>query len=444
VLNVSDKTQLASRRGFLTGMATAAGASLAAPGALAATTPMAAPTELFHGTHQGGIVTPQQGHSYFAAFDLVTDDRDDVVALLKAWTAAAERLTQGKTAQALADPLRPVGAVEKVAAKGDAAYDTPGPTPMVADTGEALGLPPARLTVTFGFGPGLFIKHGTNRYGLAARRPAALVDLPKFSGDQLVVAQTGGDLSVQACAEDQQVAFHAVRQLARIADKVARIRWVQAGFLSQRAPETPRNLMGFKDGTINPSPADPHVMNKFVWVGDAGPDWMQGGAYLVTRRIRIALEHWDRMQLVFQEQTIGRHKYSGAPLGKAHEADALDLAATDNDGNPIIPQNAHVRLAAAETNGGAQILRRGYSYNDGVNFTAERWPTWRQGLEYDAGLFFVCYQSDPGTGFIKIFERVSKFDMMNQFATHVGSGMFACPGGIRRGEFVGQRLFRSV
>lgn len=443
-MNASDKTPLASRRGFLTGMATAAGASLAAPDALAAATPMVAPTESFYGTHQGGIVTPQQTHSYFAAFDLVADNHDDVVALLKAWTAAAERLTQGKTAQALADPLRPVGTAVKVAAKNDASYDTPASTPMVADTGEALGLPPARLTVTFGFGASLFVKDGQDRYGLAARRPAALVDLQKFPGDQLVVAQTGGDLSVQACADDPQVAFHSVRQLARIADNVARMRWVQAGFLSQRAPETPRNLMGFKDGTINPSSADTDVMNKFVWVNNPAPDWMQGGTYLVTRRIRIALEHWDRMQLAFQEQTIGRHKYSGAPLGKGHEADALDLKATDNDGNPIIPQNAHVRLAAAETNGGAQILRRGYSYNDGINFTAERWPPWRQGMEYDAGLFFVCYQSDPRTGFVKIFERMSKFDMMNQFVTHVGSGMFACPGGIRRGEFVGQRLFRSV
>jgi deferrochelatase/peroxidase EfeB len=443
-LNASDRTQLASRRGFLTGIATVAGASLGASGALAATTPVAAPTEPFHGTHQGGIVTPQQSHSYFAAFDLITDSRDDIVTLLQAWTAAAERLTEARTAQALADPLRPVGAAEKVAANGEASYDTPAPRSMVADTGEALGLAPTRLTVTFGFGPTLFVKDGRDRYGLAARRPAALVDLPKFPGEQLVVAQTGGDLSVHACADDQQVAFHAVRQLARIADNVARIRWVQAGFVSQRAPETPRNLMGFKDGTINPSPADPDVMNKFVWVGDAGPDWMQGGTYLVTRRIRIALEHWDRMQLAFQEQTIGRHKYSGAPLGKAQETDALDLQATDNDGNPIIPQNAHVRLAAAETNGGAQILRRGYSYNDGVNFTAERWPPWKQGLEYDAGLFFVCYQSDPRTGFIKIFDRMSKFDMMNQFATHVGSGTFACPGGIRRGEFVGQGLFQSV
>ena len=122
---------------------------------------------------------------------------------------------------------------------------------------------------------------------------------------------------------------------------------------------------------------------------------MRGGSYLVVRRIRIALEHWDRMKVAFQEQTVGRDKISGAPLGSKHEFDPLDLDATDKDGNPVIAENAHVRLAAAASNDGAQILRRPYSYNDGVNFTAERWPPWRQGMEYDAGLFFLCLSARP-------------------------------------------------
>ena len=210
------------------------------------------------------------------------------------------------------------------------------------------------------------------------------------------------------------------------------------------ASGTPRNLMGFKDGTSNPSIADPQAMAKFVWVDDEGPDWMRGGSYVVARRIRIALEHWDRMKLDFQEQTIGRHKYSGAPLGSDREFAPLDLTATDKDGDPVIPESAHVRLAAAAANGGAQILRRPYSYNDGVNFIAERWPPWRQGMEYDAGLFFICYQRDPRTGFIKIFENVAKFDMLNQFVTHTGGGLFACPGGPAKGEFIGERLFAAA
>ena len=249
---------------------------------------------------------------------------------------------------------------------------------------------------------------------------------------------TGGDLSVQACADDPQVAFHAVRQLATRAYGIADVRWAQSGFLSKPDDgSTPRNLMGFKDGTHRPS-----AVEKVVWVGDEGPAWMRGGSYLVVRRIRMALEHWDRTNVGFQEQTMGRHKYSGAPLGRQREIDPLGLDRTDTDGNPVIAENAHVRLANAATNDGAEILRRGaISYNNGVNFTAERWPPWRQGMEYDAGLFFLAYQRDPRTGFIRIFDKMSKFDMLNQFVTHVGGGLFACPPGAGHGEFIGQRLF---
>jgi len=448
----------ASRRGFLAGAAGLAAVAGAGFGAAAskgdaeeATGVPAVPNkqlaEPFWGIHQGGIITPAQSHTYFAAFDLVAAKRDEIMDLLQVWTAAAARMAKGETAQPLNKGLQPVAApsVDKAKTKGDESYGTPAPSEMAADTGEALGLPPARLTLTFGFGAGLFSKDGKDRYGLMSRRPAALVDLPRFVGDQLVEGHTGGDLSVQACADDPQVAFHGVRQLARLADAVAHVRWVQTGFLpSLEGRETPRNLMGFKDGTNNPSISDPRVMDQVVWVGNEGPDWMRGGSYVVARRIRIALEHWDRMKVAFQEQTIGRNKYSGAPLGKEQEFDALDLDATDKDGNPVIPENAHVRLAAAATNGGAQILRRPYSYNDGVDFTAERWPPWRQGLEYDAGLLFICYQRDPRTGFIKIFERMAKFDMMNQFVTHVGGGLFACPRGVAEGEFVGQRLFETA
>ena len=194
-----------------------------------------------------------------------------------------------------------------------------------------------------------------------------MVDLPKFNGDELNPDHTGGDLSIQACADDPQVALHAVRQLVRLAYGSAALRWTQAGFAPSRGENTPRNLMGFKDGTQQPKDLD-----AAVWVGEEGPDWMQGGSYLVVRKIRIALEHWDRTPVDFQEQTIGRQKYSGSPLGGKAEFDPLDLAALDSTGKPAILQNAHVRMAAAATNDGAQILRRAFSYNDGTNFTAER------------------------------------------------------------------------
>ena len=184
-------------------------------------------------------------------------------------------------------------------------------------------------------------------------------------------------------------------------------------------------------------------MDQFVWAGAEGPAWMQGGTYTVVRRIRITLEHWDRMELGFQEQVVGRHKTSGAPIGRAHEFDPVDLDAADKDGNPLIPENSHVRLSSAASNNGAQILRRAYSYNDSTNFYIERWPPWRQETEYDAGLLFIAHQRDPRTGFIPINEKLAKLDMMNQFTTHVGSAIFACPPGARSGSFIAPSTMSS-
>jgi deferrochelatase/peroxidase EfeB len=413
----------ASRRALFKGAGgLLAAASVALSPSARAAEPKTADTEPFWGEHQAGILTPAQAHTYFAAFDLTTEKRSDVVSLLQRWTDGAARLTQGL-------PIEPVTLA--------ASYDSTDAPPPAPDAGDAAGLAPARLTLTFGFGPGLFSKDGKDRYGLASMRPAAFPDLPKFNGDQLVEAITGGDLSVQACADDPQVAFHAIRSLALMADGVAEMRWAQTGFQSNPvAGGTPRNLLGFKDGTQRPAAVD-----KAVWVDAEGPDWMKGGSYMVVRRIRMALEHWDRTPVSFQEQTIGRHKTSGAPLGLKNEFDALGLDRTDADGNPVIQEHAHVRMANAEAIGAADILRRGYSYNNGLSFTAERWPPWRQGMEFDGGLLFVCYQTDVRTGFIKTFEDMSKFDMLNQFTTHVGGGLFAVPPGVKQGQYLGQSLF---
>lgn len=418
-----DSSPNPSRRRFLSlaGAALAAGAVADATPALPAPAVAHGAVEPFRAARQGGIATLQQKHTYFAAFDLNAEKRQDVIELLREWTAAAERLAAGQ-------PARPVAA------------DLSGPA---GDGGSALGLAPGRLTVTFGFGAGLFESGGNDRYGLRKYRPDALVDLPRFAGDQLAPDRTGGDLSVQACADDPQVAFHAVRELVRISYGAGSIRWVQSGFLSAGAGrETPRNLMGFKDGTSNPeSPAE---LDEYVFCGDESPEWMQGGSYLVVRRIRIALEHWDRMPVAFQEQAVGRRKASGAPIGGRAELDKVDLDAADKDGNPLVAENSHVRLAIAQSNDGSRILRRAYSYNDGASFTSERWPPWTQGMEYDAGLLFICYQRDPRTGFIKIFGPMSQLDQLNQFLTHTGGGLFACPGGIAPNSYVGQGLLEAA
>ncbi|MFE2040477.1 iron uptake transporter deferrochelatase/peroxidase subunit [Streptomyces sp. NPDC059477] len=357
----------------------------------------------FHGAHQAGIATPVQDRLHFAAFDVTTDDRAALVALLKDWTAAARQLTAGQ----------PVG---------EGGYGGLPEAPP-DDTGEALGLQPSRLTLTIGFGPSLFEK-----FDLAGARPDALVDLPKFAGDNLDPNRSGGDLCVQACADDPQVAVHAIRNLARIGFGKVVVRWSQLGFgkTSSTTPDeqTPRNLMGFKDGTRNIAGTETDRLEKFVWVGEPdGPAWMTGGSYLVARRIRMHIETWDRAPLQEQEDIIGRDKGEGAPVGKARERDEPFLKA-------MLP-TAHVRLAHPDSNDGATLLRRGYSFTDGTD-----------GLgRLDAGLFFLAYQRDPRTGFIPV-QRNLATDALNEYLQHVGSAVFAIPPGVRDADdWWGSALF---
>ncbi|AVH59096.1 MULTISPECIES: iron uptake transporter deferrochelatase/peroxidase subunit [Streptomyces] len=364
-----------------------------------------APVE-FHGAHQAGIATPVQDRLHFAAFDVETDDRAEFVRMLKDWTVAARRMTAGQ----------PVG---------EGAYGGLAEAPP-DDTGEALGLKPSRLTLTIGFGPSLFEK-----FGLADMRPEALVDLPKFSGDNLDKNRSGGDLCIQACADDPQVAVHAIRNLARIGFGKVVIRWSQLGFgkTSSTTPEaqTPRNLMGFKDGTRNIAGTETDRLKKFVWVDEKDVDeksaWMTGGSYLVARRIRMHIETWDRTSLQEQEDIFGRDKGEGAPVGKAKERDEPFLKA--------MKPEAHVRLAHPDTNDGATILRRGYSFTDGTD-----------GLgRLDAGLFFLAYQRDVRKGFIPI-QRSLAIDVLNEYIQHVGSAIFAIPPGVRdKDDWWGRTLF---
>ncbi|MGW7369100.1 iron uptake transporter deferrochelatase/peroxidase subunit [Streptomyces sp. NPDC054841] len=358
----------------------------------------------FHGAHQAGIATAVQDRLHFAAFDVKTKDRAELVQLLKDWTRAAERMTAGQ-------------------AVGEGAYGGLAEAPP-DDTGEALGLKPSRLTLTIGFGPSLF----DDRFGLKDRRPAALVDLPKFAGDNLDPARSGGDLCVQACADDPQVAVHAIRNLARIGFGKIAVRWSQLGFgkTSSTTPEeqTPRNMMGFKDGTRNISGTDDAALDKHVWVSEKdGPSWMAGGSYLVARRIRMNIEAWDRTPLQEQEDIFGRDKGEGAPVGKAKERDEPFL--------PAMLPNAHVRLAHPDSNGGAKLLRRGYSFTDGTD-----------GLgRLDAGLFFLAYQRDVAKGFIPV-QRNLAADDLNEYIQHVGSALFAVPPGVRgKDDWWGRALF---
>jgi deferrochelatase/peroxidase EfeB len=356
------------------------------------------------------------------------------VTLLREWTLLAAELAGGDSAT--------VPVYDPPGAAGENAYADSTGGSTTDDSREAYQLGPNRLTLTIGFGRSLFVTaDGADRFGISGQLPDALVALPHFSGDELLATDSDGDLFLQACADDPQVAFHAVRSIARVAPDVATLRWTQVGFSPDNTGGTPRNLMGFKDGTMNSNIHPPSNLNETVWASQEGPAWMRGGSYLVYRRIRITLEHWDRLAPNLQEQVIGRQKLSGAPLGASGEFSPLGLDAKDTGGNDIIPQTAHVRLAAPENNGGAVILRRAFSYNNGTTQFTERWPPWRQALEYDAGLLFLGYQQDPRKAFVPIFTRLAEADALNQFTTHTASAVFAVPPGASDPEdWIGRTL----
>ncbi|RYV52019.1 iron uptake transporter deferrochelatase/peroxidase subunit [Pengzhenrongella frigida] len=434
-----------SRRAILGWAGAAAAVGIAGAGGVAAgrasSPATGAPTGAsrvypFTGAHQAGIVTPAQDRLHFATWDLTTTSRDDVIDLLRRWTTAAARLTQGLPAGEF-DP-------------GAGPYDSP-----PDDTGEAADLAASGLTLTFGFGGSLFsTADGTDRFGLAARRPAALADLPHFPGDQLEAARTGGDLAVQACADDPQVAVHAIRNLSRLAFGTAAIRWSQLGYgrtsSTSTAQRTPRNLFGFKDGTANLMAEEPEQAEEHLWVaadddaaggasGGGDTAWMTGGSYLVARRIRMTVETWDRSSLREQEQIVGRTKGEGAPLSGGTEHTDPDFAAGGRGGEPLIPIDSHVRLAHPSSNGGARMLRRGYNYTDGSD-----------GLgRLDAGLFFLAYVRDPRTQYTPMQTALARDDAMSEYLRHTGSGLWAVPPGVPEGAtmgtpdgaFVGQGLF---
>jgi len=370
----------------------------------------------FYGTRQAGVSTPQQGQLMFAALDVTTTDVVELRQLLDRWAAMAARMTAGKLVSGLS---------------------TPDDQPPI-DTGEAMRSGPHSLTVTVGFGPSLFDR----RFGLTRRMPAELAPFGPLPGEEAMdPALSDGDLCIQACADDPQVVFHAVHTMLRAARGTAVLKWSQLGFARASSTgagqPTPLNLMGFKDGTNNIRADDTAALDEHVWVpagtGDAETGWMTNGTYLVARKIRMDIELWDDESRAEQERVFGRKKVSGAPLTGGHEFNPIDYTKTDDTGAPVVDVHAHVRLASPERNGGVRLLRRGYNYTDGRSPDTGKLA---------AGLFFVAFQRDPQAQFKVLQTRLGTSDLLNEYTTHIGGGLWACPGGIRGpGGRYGEALF---
>ncbi|WP_329012688.1 iron uptake transporter deferrochelatase/peroxidase subunit [Streptomyces sp. NBC_01601] len=401
---VSRRTLLgtAGATGLVLGAAGGAVGYAAAPAPATPLTSIGSDRAMFHGKHQPGITDALQAHGHLVAFDLKAGaGRKEAVALLRRWSAAAERLMAGESAP----------------------HD---------DTDVARDAGPSSLTVTFGFGHSFFA-----RTGLERQRPAALDPLPDFSADHLDKKRGEGDLWVQIGANDALVAFHALRTLQKEAGDAARVRWQMNGFNRSPGttdrPMTTRNLMGQIDGTRNPKPAEPDFDRRIFVPASGEPGWMANGSYAVVRRIRMLLDDWEKLARPAQEAVIGRRKSDGGPLSGGDERTPMDLEKADAQGEYVVPLNAHARITRPDQNGGAAMLRRPFSFHDG--FDADGTP--------DAGLLFICWQADPLRGFVPVQRKLDRGDALSRYLRHEASGLFAVPGGAAEGEYVGQRLLEG-
>lgn len=403
---ISRRTLLgtAGATGLVLGAAGGAVGYAAAPAGATALTSVGSDEVMFHGKHQPGITEGLQARGHLVAFDLAAGaGRKEAAALLRRWSDTAKRLMAGE------------------AAGSD-------------DTDVARDAGPSSLTLTFGFGHSFF-----SRTGLEKQRPVALDPLPDFSSDQLDKARSNGDLWVQIGANDALVAFHALRAVQKDAGSAAKVRWQMNGFNrtpgATAHPMTARNLMGQLDGTRNPKPSESDFDER-IFVPAAvskDPSWMANGSYAVVRRIRMLLDDWEKLSLAGQEAVIGRRKADGAALSGGTETTAMDLDKTDARGDLLVPINAHARITRPDQNGGAAILRRPFSFHDGIG---------TDGVP-DAGLLFVCWQADPLRGFVPVQRKLDRGDALSQYIRHESSGLFAVPGGAAEGEYVGQGLLEG-
>lgn len=392
-----------SRRELFLGAGVAVTSAAIAANATAASVAVAQETavgtaiEPFFGEHQAGVRTAMQAHGVFAAFNFTQACTASALAgVMKVATMEAERLTRGE--------------------------------PGLSDSDPELAVNPARLTITFGFGPGVFGLSGLD--GLAGMRPAGFDGLPAFAIDRLDPTWSGGDLLIHVGGDDPLSVSHAVRHMTRVVSSVARPHYAQRGFVRAQgvAPHsvTPRNLFGHVDGVANPTTDADY--DSHVWAGsDAG--WFAGGTQLVLRRIAMNLPTWDLLGVTDKEKAIGRRLSTGAPLTGTDVTVRPDFDATTDDGLAIIPEFSHMRRA--HTGEGRQLfLRRPFSYDDG--FVADGTP--------NVGLLFTAYQQNITEQFLPVQTALAEFDLLNLWTTPIGSSEFLILPGCDVGGYIGETL----
>lgn len=398
-----------SRRNFLLGSSVVAGAATLSACSKEdkesevreAAASLGSQTVPFDGPHQAGISTPQQAWINVVGFNFKEGvDKESVQRLLRLWTDDARRMCAGEN---------PVGSLEP-----------------------ELLTRAANLTITCGFGERFF-----SVIGREDARPSWVQDMPVFDKDELDPAWGQTDLVLQVCGDDPLGTSFATRHMTRAGVDYVQMAWMQQGFLNAKGyreeGETPRNLFGQKDGTVNPRSDEEY--NEQVWIekSDDSPEWMAGGTAFVLRRIAMNLDTWEILDRTSREESTGRTLGTGAPLGGQDEFDEADFKATDHFGLPVIDPKSHIALAAPKKDPEERMRRRAYNYDVP--------PLPGSDQLSNAGLIFCCFQKDPRTSFIPVQQRLNDADRLNEWITHIGSAVYAIPPGVTGTEYWGETLF---
>jgi len=244
------------------------------------------------------------------------------------------------------------------------------------------------LSCIMGFGSGAWDRL------FGSPRPAELHPFREIRSGTRHALSTPGDLLFHIRAKRMDLCFELAMQImarlggaASTADEVHGFRYVDN-----------RDLLGFVDGTENPSGS---AATDAVFVGDEDCAFA-GGSYVIVQKYLHNLDRWNELPTEVQEKIIGRKKLSDVELDDS-----------------VKPTSAHSALTVIEENGKEiKILR-------------DNMPFGRPG-HGEFGTYFIGYSRSPRT-VEQMLENMfigrppGNYDRILDFSTAVTGGLFFIP-----------------
>ena len=195
--------------------------------------------------------------------------------------------------------------------------------PDIAGIGRSVGFraPEGELSVVVGIGSDAWDRL------FGGPRPAELHPFRELNGKH-TAPSTPGDLLFHIRARRMDLCFELATHLTRRLDGAIEIVDETTGFryFDQR------DLMGFVDGTENPTGAS---AIEAAAIGDEDPDFA-GGSYVVVQKYLHDLRTWNSLPVEAQEKVIGRTKLDDMELSddvKPPDSHVALNTIVDEDGN---------------------------------------------------------------------------------------------------------------